>query len=299
MRLAFIGVGHMGGAQAKNLLKHGFTLAVHDRRRAAAASLVALGAEWRDNPRAAVADADVVLSSLPGPREIEAVTLGEGGALDAMRAGSTWLEMSTGSIDLLKQLAAAAAQRGVTVIDAPVSGGVDCAETGRLAIFVGGAKEVVERHLAILRAMGQNIFHAGPLGAGLAAKLLTNLLWFIHAAAIGEGLMLGARAGIELGMLREIITSSCGNSWVAEHDIPSIYRGDYDPSFSLELCCKDLGLIQELGRRLGVPLEIGQPAAEMFQRAAARYGGGAPELSVVRLIEDALGTPLRGPGVNP
>jgi 3-hydroxyisobutyrate dehydrogenase-like beta-hydroxyacid dehydrogenase len=146
--------------------------------------------------------------------------------------------------------------------------------------------------------MGKKIFHAGPLGTGLAAKLVTNLLWFINAVAIGEGMVLGAKAGIELTMLWDIIKSSAGNSWVAEHDVPAIFRGDYDPSFTLDLCNKDLALIQGLGRQLGIPLEMGALAEQTFRRAQAQYGGDQGELHVVKLLEDATETNLQVPYSN-
>jgi 3-hydroxyisobutyrate dehydrogenase-like beta-hydroxyacid dehydrogenase len=238
--------------------------------------------------------ADVIITSLPGPLQVEAVVLGEDGVLAGARPGSVWIDMSTSSPELVRRIGEMAAERGIAVLDAPVTGAVDGARAGTLTIFVGGEREAVERSRPALEAMGRRIFHCGALGTGLAAKLVTNLLWFINAVAIGEGLMLGARAGIALPQLREIITASAGNSWVAEHDVPAIFRGDYDPSFTLELCCKDLRLIAELGRTLGVPLELAALVEQTFVRAQAQYGGEQGEMQVVRLLEDAVSSPGHG-----
>ena len=296
MKIGFVGLGHMGAPIAANLVSAGFQLTVHDLRPAAADHLLALGADWADSPRLLAQDVDTIICSLPGPLQVEAVMLGDEGALAGARSGSTWIDMTTSSPDLLRNLAALAAQKGVDTLDAPVTGAVDGAAAGKSIYFVGGERHVFERHLPVFEAISDKVFHAGPLGAGLAAKLLTNLLWFINAVAIGDALMLGTRAGIPLPKVWEIIKSSAGNSWVAEHDVPAVFRGDYDPSFTLDLCCKDLQLIGDLGRDLDVPLELGSLAEQVFLRAKRQYGSEQGELHVVKLLEDALNTDLRAPG---
>jgi 3-hydroxyisobutyrate dehydrogenase-like beta-hydroxyacid dehydrogenase len=147
--------------------------------------------------------------------------------------------------------------------------------------------------------LGTKIFHVGAPGNGATIKLLTNLLWFVSAAAIGEGLMLGAKAGVPLPIVWEAIKSSAGNSWVAEHDVPSIFAGNYDPSFSLALCCKDLGLINDIARSQGYELTMGKFVESLFQQAAQTYGESAAELHVVKLLEDRVGMLLRPPHGEP
>lgn len=293
MGVGFIGLGNMGLPMAENVLRGGFELVVHDLRRDAADPLIALGAKWADSPRELAREVDTVISSLPGPPQVEAVAYGPDGLLDGLRAGMTWIEMSTSSQELLARIAHEADKIGFTLLDAPVTGAVDGAQAGNLTLFVGGPAEALEQQRPLLATMGEQIFHTGPSGTGLAAKLVTNLLWFIHAAAIGEALILGAKAGIELTNLWQIIRASAGNSWVAEHDVPSIFQGHYDPSFTLDLCCKDLGLINDLGRRLDVPLELGSLVAHIFHRAQVQYGGEQGEMHVVKLLEDLTGTNLR------
>jgi 3-hydroxyisobutyrate dehydrogenase len=221
------------------------------------------------------------------------VLLGSEGVLAGAQPGSIWIDMSTSTPALAQRIAAAAAAKEMGVLDAPVTGAADGALAGTLTIFVGGDRALYERCLPVFRAMGRDALYLGPLGAGYAVKLLTNLLWFINAAAIGEALLLGARSGVELRPLWEAIKLSAGNSWVAEHDVPAIFRGDYDPSFTLNLCCKDLRLITDLGRDTGTPLELGALAEQIFIRARTQYGGELGELHVVKLLEDATGTALR------
>jgi len=295
MQVGFIGLGNMGNPMAHNILRAGFALTVHDLRPAAAANLLDDGARWAETPAAVARQAETIILSLPGPPQVESVMLGADGVLAGLQPGATWIDMSTTSRQLCLRLADEVRERGAHALDAPVTGAVDGAQQGALTIFVGGDAAVLERQRPLLKTMGETIFHAGPLGAGLAAKLLTNLLWFIHAAALSEGLVLGARAGIELPVLWEIIKSSAGNSWVAEHDTPSVFGGDYDPSFTLDLCCKDLGLIHDLGSELDVPLELGALVEQIFHRARVTYGGDQGEMHVVKLLEDATGTALQVP----
>jgi 3-hydroxyisobutyrate dehydrogenase-like beta-hydroxyacid dehydrogenase len=150
--------------------------------------------------------------------------------------------------------------------------------------------------LPVLQTISAKAIHGGPLGAGNVIKLVTNQLWFVHAATIGEGLLLGKKAGLDLLTLWEAIKSSVGTSFVAEHDVPSIFAGHYDPSFTLDLCVKDLGLIIDLSRAVGVPVPMTEQAQARFQRAHETYGGKAAELHVARLLEDAAGTDLRAAG---
>ncbi len=207
--------------------------------------------------------------------------------------GVTVIDTSTSAVPLVRELVDAAKAKGVDFLEAPVTNAVDMAALGRLSIFVGGDKDCFEKHKAIFDVIGEKIFHVGAPGNGATIKLLTNLLWFVSAAAIGEGLMLGAKAGIPLNTVWEAIKSSAGNSWVAEHDVPSIFAGHYDPSFSLALCCKDLVLINDIAKSQGYDLPMGGMAQSLFQQAMATYGPDAAELHVVKLLEERVGHILR------
>ena len=294
-RLFFVGAGNMGNPMAANLIKAGYPVTVFDLAPAKAENLIALGAAWPSSLCNGAAGADVVITSLPGPAQIREVMLGEAGILASMRPGTTVIDTSTSAVDLVRQLAERAAIRKVDFLEAPVTNAVDFAAQGKLSIFVGGSKSCFEKHRPIFDVLGEKIFYVGAPGNGATIKLLTNLLWFVGAAAIGEGLMLGAKAGIPLETVWEAIKSSAGNSWVAEHDVPSIFAGHYDPSFSLALCCKDLGLINQAARALGFSLTMGGLAQSLFEQAMQTYGESAGELNVVRLLEERAGLYLRPP----
>ncbi|CAN1488061.1 MmsB 3-hydroxyisobutyrate dehydrogenase and related beta-hydroxyacid dehydrogenases [Burkholderiaceae bacterium] len=292
-RLFFIGVGNMGNPMAANLLKAGYPLTVHDISPEKAQNLISLGAVWADSIAAGCANADVVMASLPGPPQVREVMLGEHGVLAHAKPGASIIDTSTSAVELVQELVALAHSKGLGFLEAPVTNAVDMAALGRLSIFVGGEQTLFEQHKALFEVIGEKIFHVGAPGNGATIKLLTNLLWFVSAAAIGEGLMLGAKAGIPLHTVWEAIKSSAGNSWVAEHDVPSIFAGHYDPSFSLALCCKDLGLINQIAKNQGYELPMGSKAQALFQEAMQTYGPDAAELHVVKLLEERVGHLLR------
>ena len=292
-RLFFIGVGNMGNPMAANLLKAGYPLTVHDISPEKAQNLISLGAVWADSIAAGCANADVVMASLPGPPQVREVMLGEHGVLAHAQPGASIIDTSTSAVELVQELVALAHSKGLGFLEAPVTNAVDMAALGRLSIFVGGEQALFEQHKALFEVIGEKIFHVGAPGNGATIKLLTNLLWFVSAAAIGEGLMLGAKAGIPLHTGWEAIKSSAGNSWVAEHDVPSIFAGHYDPSFSLALCCKDLGLINQIAKNQGYELPMGSKAQALFQEAMQTYGPDAAELHVVKLLEERVGHLLR------
>jgi len=293
--VAFIGVGHMGNPMAANLIQAGYALSVFDAVPAKTDNLVDLGAKSADSLAEVVAHADVVMTSLPGPPQVSDVMLGPKGVLALVKAGATVIDTSTSSVDLVQTLVQTANARGVNFLEAPVTNAVDMAALGRLSIFVGGDKACYEKHLPIFNVIGEKIFHCGKPGNAATVKLLTNLLWFVGAATIGEALMLGAKAGVPLDVVQEAITSSAGDSWVARHDIPSIFAGHYDPSFSLALCCKDLGLVNQIAQAQGYSLTMGTHAQTLFEEARARYGDEAAELHVVKLLEERVGLLLRPP----
>jgi 3-hydroxyisobutyrate dehydrogenase-like beta-hydroxyacid dehydrogenase len=215
--------------------------------------------------------------------------------LSAIRPGTYLIDLTTVSISLIPRLVEAQQEHGVRYLTSPVSQGVDNAHLGKLSVYVGGERADYEACLPIFQTIGSVIIYTGDHASAMAAKLLTNLLWYINAAAIGEALVLGAKSGIELPVLQEVILNSCGTSWVADHDIPSIYAGTFDPTFTTRLCTKDLRLISELATTLNVPVELGATVEQIFRRAENRYGGDSPELSVVRALQELTGTNLQLP----
>jgi 3-hydroxyisobutyrate dehydrogenase len=295
-RIGFIGLGNMGGPMAANIARAGYSLTVFDLDPSRITSAATFGARPAQDAPSLIAQSDVIITSLPGPRQVRALIDGEDGLMARISSGATWIDMSTNDPALVREAASRLAERNATMLDAPVTGAVDGAKYGTLSVFVGGDHEVFERERSLLATMGKAIFHCGSIGAGNIVKLVTNQLWFVHAATIGEGLSLGHRAGVDLLTLWNAIKASVGNSFVAEHDVPSIFAGHYDPSFTLDLCMKDLDLIHATAAAVGVPLQMTSKAREIFNQARETYGGGAPELLVAKLIEDATGTSLQVEG---
>jgi len=290
--IGFIGLGNMGANMARSLQKEGYRLVVHDLHRSAAEELLEHGAEWAPSIADCAQSCQLLITSLPKPVDVETVMTGEMGALRSLPEGALWVDMTTNDSQLIKELDTIAIRRSIAVVDAPVTGAVDGAIHARLTIFAGGAEDTLNRVQPVLEAMGR-VIRCGQLGTGNAVKLVTNYLWFAHAAVIGEGLLLGKQAGVSLEVLWDAIKSSVGDSFVARHDAPSIFAGHYDPSFSLALCLKDLALCDDLARRCGVPTPVGDTVADRFQQAADRYGEQSGELHVAKLLEDAVGTDLR------
>jgi len=290
MTVGFIGLGTMGGPMCVRLARAGHAVQAFDLNPQALEAPVEAGATAVGSAAEVAAGAEVLLTSLPAPAQVEAVMC-DAGALAALSPGSTWVDLTTSRPELIRRLVAEAPP-GVSVVDAPVTGAVDGARDGRLTLFAGGEAESVERVRPVLERLGR-VIACGELGTGCVTKLVTNQLWFVGAAALAEGLAVGARNGVKLGDLWEAIKGSVADSFVARHDAPSSFAGHYDPSFSLELCLKDLGLLAELEDAVGAELPMTAAARAAFARAAERYGDDAPELSVARRIEDDADLSLR------
>ncbi len=292
-RLGFVGLGSMGGPMCANLVAAGHPVTAFDVDPAALARATEAGAAPADSAAACAAAADVLLTSLPHPHHVEAV-MRDAGALAALRPGSLWIDLTTNRVELVRELAAEAPS-GVGVVDSPVTGAVDGARQAALTLFLGGTDDAVARATPILENLGL-VIRCGGLGTGNVVKLVTNQLWFVHAAAIGEGFALGMTHGVELATLWHAIRSSVADSFVAGHDAPSIFAGHYDPSFPLDLCLKDLGLLAELEEKVAAPLPMTEAARAVFADAGHRYGTDAGEMTVAKRIEDDSGLSMRLPG---
>jgi len=295
-RVGYIGLGNLGAHLAASLVRAGYVVTVHDLHRASAAGLEASGAHWADSPAAVAAASDVVLTCLPSPRAVDAVVTGPNGLLGAMRPGTTWIDNSTTDQDETARLAALAAEHGVRMLEAPVTGGVHKAAAGDITVLVGGPEDLFAEHEQLLGAIGSPVLYMGPLGSAAVIKVITNMLAFINLVAVGEALMLAKRGGLDLTKSFEAILNSSGNSFVHETESQVILNGSYNINFTMDLACKDLGFATDFGRKFGVPLDLAGQVEQTFIRARQQYGGDAWSSQVVKLLEDALGTDLRAPG---
>ena len=281
--IGFIGLGNMGLPMCLNLIDAGLDVIAFDLRSEPVDEAVSAGAQRGADAADVAARADILLTSLPRPDHVASV-MRDGGALATLRPGSLWADLTTNRRGFVAELAGEA-PAGVTVVDSPVTGAVDGARTGRLTLFAGGTDSDLDRVVPILENMGR-VIRCGGLGTGNVVKLVTNQLWFIHAASIGEGFALGMANGVELPVLYDAICDSVGDSFVARHDGPSIFAGHYDPSFTIDLCLKDLGLLRELGDNVSADLIMTDAAHGVFENAAERYGRDVGELHVAKRLED-------------
>lgn len=280
--LAVIGLGNIGGGVARNLVVAGHAVTVVDLDPAKVDALVSLGAIAAPSLADAAAKADVVFTSLPGPKQIAAV-----GAqiVPVMAPGSTWIEMSTNDLDTARLLAEQCRATGVRLLDAPVSGGPEGADAGTLSIFVGGDDEPVAEMLGLLHDVGSKIDHLGPHGAGIVAKIAQVTLCYTQTVTLVEALLLGVKGGVAPAKMLDLIQNSAGTSYCATAYGPEIVAGTYDASFPLSHAAKDMRLAMEMAATMGVELPFTRDVAALYAEAEAVFGGNAAHCLAAQLIE--------------
>jgi 3-hydroxyisobutyrate dehydrogenase-like beta-hydroxyacid dehydrogenase len=293
MKVGFIGIGRMGRHMSRCILEAGYDLTVHDLRKEAAAHLLEKGAKWADTPRAMSEACDIVISSLPSPVEVQEVVYGADGLMEGWKAGDIYVDMSTDSPDFIRQLAKDAKAKGVTVLDAPVTGGTQGAEEGNLAIIVGGDKASLEKIRPILQAMGKKIYHAGDAGSGNIAKLVNNVITITTNSIMAEAFVLGVKAGVDPQILWEVATTGTANNWDLQQYPDSVFQGNFEPGFRLSLASKDVGLFIQLGRKYGVPLLVAAAVDQSFLEAKAAGLGDKHLHAIFQYLENLVGVQVR------
>jgi 3-hydroxyisobutyrate dehydrogenase-like beta-hydroxyacid dehydrogenase len=269
MKIGFIGIGQMGKPMANRILEAGYGLTVHDLNKKATAFLIDKGAKWADTPEAVARACRVVITSLPKPLDVEQVVNGPHGLKQGWQTGDIYIDMSTNSPSTIRKIAAEAEAEGVTVLDAPVSGGVNGAAVGTLTIMVGGDATALEKVRKILETMGKKILLVGGVGCGNVVKLVNNLISLACNSASAEGFVLGVRAGIDPAVLLEVIKASTGDNWCARQYPNTVFKGNFEPGFKVALAYKDIGLALALGEENGVPLPVGSAVQQDLQAAIA------------------------------
>lgn len=294
-KVGVVGLGAMGGPMAKNLLKAGFPLFVFDINKAAVEDLVNDGAIPANSGKEAAQNCEVVITILPACAHVKAAVLGPEGILEGMSQGKTLIDMSSIAPTTTKMLAEEAAIIGVKMIDAPVSGGTVGAEKGTLTIMVGGPKEVMEEHLDVLQAMGQNIKHLGPIGMGEAVKMVNQILVGVNMLALAEAFVLGVKAGADPEVMFEVIRTSAGNSFMADSRLPHyVFPGDFEkPGFALDLLKKDLGLAVDTAKELNVPVPATSLAYQLYTAVSSVGRGKLDSSAIFTLFEDLAGVKVR------
>jgi 3-hydroxyisobutyrate dehydrogenase-like beta-hydroxyacid dehydrogenase len=298
MKIGFIGLGTMGRHMAANLQKAGHELVVHDVRREAAEPHVKAGARWADSPQAVAEAADVVFTSLPEPKDVEAVALDEKtGLLPGLAAGKAFFDLSTNSPTVVRRLHAIFKARGVDMFDAPVSGGPRGAESGRLALWIGGDEAAFAKYKPVVDAIGDQAYYVGPIGAGSVAKLVHNCAGYIVQTALAEVFTMGVKAGVDPLTIWKAVRQGAGGrrrtfDGLADQFLP----GTFDPpSFALRLAHKDVSLAVALGRENKVPMRLANITLEEMTEALNRGWGERDSRVAMLLQEERAGVEIKVP----
>ena len=300
--VGFIGLGNMGEGMAGNLQKAGYPMVVFDVREGATRRFLEAGARLAGSPEEVASLSEVTFTSLPGPKEVEQVAVGNEGVLAGIKPGGIYVDLSTSRPTLIREIEPRFRAHGAHVLDAPVSGGKSGAASGNLAVMVGGDREIFERVKPLLDSFGDKVFYAGSIGAGTVAKLVHNMISHGVRQAIAEGLTLGVKAGVEPEALWQCVRrGSLGRmNYLHEGLVRTVFRDEFDPpSFALALSRKDVGLATELGKEFNVPMPVAN-LAEQFAIEAMNRGWGDKDSSITLLLqEERADVEVRAPQVDP
>lgn len=294
MNIGFIGLGIMGRPMAKNLLKAGWKLTVFDLNEEAMRDVALCGARQGESICETAAGADVLMTMLPNSPQVRAVLLGEGGALEGLRAGSTVIDMSSINPVDSREFAGILAERGVDMLDAPVSGGEPKAIDGTLAFMVGGKEETFARFEPLLRCMGSTVTRVGGAGAGNVAKLCNQVIVAVNIAAVSEALMLGQRCGVNPAEVFEAIRGGLAGSTVMDAKAPMMLAGNFKPGFKLDLHIKDLNNVLDAARSVDAPTPLTSQVMEMMKMLHRMGEGASDHSALVKYYEHMAGTEVCG-----
>src|SRR5882724_2586602 len=287
MKVGFIGLGTMGASMASNLQAGGHELSVSDVRREAAAPHLKAGATWKDTPRQVAEGVEVVFTSLPGPKEVEQVAIGPDGLIHGMKKGAAYFDLSTNSPALMRRLYPAFKEKGIHVLDAPVSGGPKGAKSRKLALWIGGDREIYDRFKPVLDAIGDQPYYVGPIGAGSVAKLVHNCAGYAVQTALAEVFIMGVKGGVDaLPLWKAVRQGAGGRRRTFDGLVDQFLPGSFDPpAFTLTLAHKDVSLATALGRELGVPMRVANLTLEEMTEALNR-GWGPRDSRVAMLLQE-------------
>jgi len=295
MKVAFAGLGNMGQPMARNILEAGHQLTVYNRTASKMEALVRAGASPADSPCQAAQGAEVLCISVSTPDAIRAVVLGDEGALRGAASGAIFIDFSTVDPLTSQEVAQACAEEGVAFLDAPVSGGVDGAAAGTLTVIVGGDGEAFGRAQPVFQAVGQNIAHVGPSGAGSTIKLINQMLVGVNLAAVAEAFVVAKVAGVDPQVLYDILSTSAGGSYMLDHRVPGyILEGNFEAGFAVNMLCKDLDLALQMGQGLHTALFMPAVARQIYEEARAMGLGEKDVAAAILPMERLHGIEGRG-----
>jgi 2-hydroxy-3-oxopropionate reductase len=298
LTIGYIGLGLMGKSIARNIHKAGFGLVVHNRSQAAVDELAAEGAKAAFSPAEVAGQVDIVFTNLPDTPEVEQVTLGEKGIIEAARSSLIWVDNSTIKPAAARGISRKLAEKGVLSLDAPVSGGDIGARNGTLAIMVGGPKEALDKALPVFQAMGKSITHVGEAGAGQVAKAANQIMVAAQMVAMGELLVFSQKAGVDPVKVVEAIKGGAAQCWTLDVKPPRLFAGNREPGFKASMQAKDLNIILETAREYGIPLPSAAVDAQLYNAMLQNGMGGLDNSAVLGMIEALAGITLQETSPN-
>ncbi len=296
MKIGFIGLGNVGSKLAGSLLRNKFDLTVKDINKNLTENFKKRGAKVTDNAKELAEQTDLIITCLPSPEICAEVMESENGVIDGLSKNKIWLEMSTTDESEVKRLGKLVSNKKAFPLDGPVSGGCHRADTGNIAIFVGGDRKSFEKIMPVLTTMGRKILHTGELGSASILKVITNYLASVHLAALGEAWLIARKSNLNLNKTFKGIAASSGNSFVHETESQVILNGSYNINFTMDLVKKDMSLFDQLSKKFKTPLEISPFILDIFKDAEKKYGSRAWSSMVVKRLEDKFKINFRSPG---
>ena len=298
LKVGYIGLGLMGKSIARNILKAGFPVVVHNRSRAAVDELAAEGATSAATPAGVAAQVDVVFTNVPDSPDVEKVVLGENGILASARPGLIWVDNSSIKPAAARAIAARLAEKGTLSLDAPVSGGDIGARNATLTIMVGGPAEALEKVMPVLQAMGKTITHVGEAGAGQVAKAANQIMVAAQMVAMGELLLFAQKAGVDPQKVIEAIKAGAAQCWTLDVKPPRLFAGNRAPGFKASMQAKDLNIILETAREYGIPLPSAAVDAQLFNAMLQMEMGDLDNSAVIGVLEELAGVDLDTTGTK-
>jgi 3-hydroxyisobutyrate dehydrogenase len=292
-RIGFVGLGVMGSRMARNVVKAGFPLTVHDVVAERIQALAAAGARPASSLAEVAAAADVVITMLPNSPDVREVVAGPGGLVHHAKPGTVLIDMSTIEPRVAQELAETVSRAGCAFLDAPVSRGVRGAEQGTLSIMVGGDRATYQACEDVFRAMGTDLFHIGGSGMGQVAKLVNNTMAMVNVAALAEAMVMGVRSGADPEILFQVVTKSSGDSYQFRDKLPHILNRRFEPGFTVDLGHKDLSLALSQASQVRVPMAVAAAARELYGFCRAEGDGALDCRAVIRVLERATGIEVR------
>ncbi|MGR3937491.1 2-hydroxy-3-oxopropionate reductase [Streptomyces sp. BRA346] len=288
-KIAFIGLGIMGGPMAANLVKAGHTVTGYNRSRPAVDKLAAAGGHGADSIAQAVRDAEVVITMLPADPQVKEVVLGEGGVLEHAAPGALLIDMSSITPQTSLEVEAAARDKGIRTLDAPVSGGEAGAIEAVLSIMVGGETDDFAEAKPVFEALGTTIVHVGPHGAGQTVKAANQLMVAVHLQALAESVVFLENAGVDLGAALEVLGGGLAGSTVLARKRDAVLSRSFRPGFRIDLHHKDMGIVTDAARAVGAPLPVGSVVAQLVASARACGDGDLDHSALLRGVERLAG----------